>query len=100
MRSRNVKVNASMWLSMSKGLFADVVSRAMDPMERDNPKIRSANDSIGGRGRLSAGLARAGASVDVICDQSLWTNLARAVTSVQAYFHLFRLRQTGIRASN
>jgi hypothetical protein len=41
-----------MCLLISAGVFAEVVSRAMEPIPSETPKIRSASVSIRGRGRL------------------------------------------------
>ena len=53
MSIRKEKVKASMWLLMSAVDVGGEAIRAIEPIDRDNPKTRSDRPSIRGRARLS-----------------------------------------------
>src|SRR6266849_1161833 len=50
MSTKNVYANARMWVVISPVLFGGFAMRAMEPIESESPKIRSARVSIRGRG--------------------------------------------------
>ena len=52
---KNVNAKAAMWLPISPVDEGGVEIKAIDPMESESPKTRSASASILGRGRFSLG---------------------------------------------
>src|SRR2546428_13988641 len=51
--TKNVYANASMWAVISALLFGGFAIRAIEPIESESPKMRSASVSIRGRGRVA-----------------------------------------------
>src|SRR5260370_38338385 len=54
MSTKNVKANARMCVVISPALFGGFAMRAMEPIESERPKTKSARVSIRGRGRTPA----------------------------------------------
>src|SRR6266516_2155058 len=78
MRTKNVYANASMWVVISPVLFGGFAIRAIEPIESESPKIKSACVSIRGRGWAPPVCCCIGASSGIVCIWSFGANLVRS----------------------
>src|SRR5207244_12943323 len=65
--TKNVYANASMWVVISPVLFGGFAIRAIEPIESESPKIKSASVSIRGCGWAPPVCCCIGVSSGIVC---------------------------------